>query len=97
MPRITGKNFSEKSITEIKAEEHDIPMIIGGKEIRSGNKIKMHPPHEIAHTLGYFHRAERKHIEQAIQAALAAKPSWEATELGKPGRDISESSRSAGR
>ena len=53
-------------------------MIIGGKEIRSGNKIIMNPPHEIAHTLGYFHRGERKHIDQAIQAALAARPSWEA-------------------
>src|SRR6185312_6443447 len=68
----------KKAIEEIKDREHDIPMIIGGKEIRSGNKIIMHPPHEIAHTLGYFHRGERKHIDQAIQAALAARPSWEA-------------------
>lgn len=68
----------KKAIEEIKDREHDIPMIIGGKEVRSGNKIIMHPPHEIAHTLGYFHRGERKHIDQAIQAALAARPSWEA-------------------
>lgn len=68
----------KNAIEEIKDREHDIPMIIGGKEIRSGNKIIMHPPHEIAHTLGYFHRGERKHIDQAIQAALTAKPSWEA-------------------
>jgi 1-pyrroline-5-carboxylate dehydrogenase len=30
-------------------------MYIGGKAVKSGNKINMHPPHEIAHTLGFFH------------------------------------------
>jgi 1-pyrroline-5-carboxylate dehydrogenase len=68
----------KKAIRKIKEKEQDIPMIIGGKEVRSQNRIIMHPPHELAHTLGYFHRAEKKHIEQAIQAALAAKPAWEA-------------------
>lgn len=77
-PGSAEKISLKKAIKEIKGKEHDIPMIIGGKEVHSGNRIKMQPPHEIAHTLGYFHRAERKHIEQAIQAALAAKPSWEA-------------------
>ena len=76
-PGSTEKISLKKAIKEIKGKEHDIPMIIAGKEGRSGSRIKMQPPHEIAHTLGYFHRAERKHIEQAIQAALAAKPSWE--------------------
>jgi len=77
-PGSPEKGSLKKAIKEIKEKEQDIPMIIGGKEVRSGNKIKMQPPHEIAHTLGYFHRAEKKHIEQAIQAALAAKPAWEA-------------------
>jgi len=77
-PGSPEKGCLKKAIKEIKEKEQDIPMIIGGKEVRSGNKIKMQPPHEIAHTLGYFHRAEKKHIEQAIQAALAAKPAWEA-------------------
>ena len=77
-PGSAEKAALKKAIKAIKEKEHDIPMIIGGKEVRSGNKVKMQPPHEIAHTLGYFHRAERNHIEKAIQAALAAKPSWEA-------------------
>jgi 1-pyrroline-5-carboxylate dehydrogenase len=77
-PGSPEKGSLKKAIKEIKEKEQDIPMIIGGKEVRSGNKIKMQPPHEITHTLGYFHRAEKKHIEQAIQAALTAKPAWEA-------------------
>jgi 1-pyrroline-5-carboxylate dehydrogenase len=67
----------KKAIKELKAQEQDIPMIIGGKEVRSGNKIKMRPPHELAHTLAYFHRSTGEQVNQAIQAALAAKPSWE--------------------
>jgi 1-pyrroline-5-carboxylate dehydrogenase len=77
-PGSPEKAALKKAIREIKEKEYDIPMIIGGKEIRSGNKIKMRPPHEISHTLGCFHRAEKKHIHQAVQAALEAKPAWEA-------------------
>ncbi|HEY4154711.1 MAG TPA: L-glutamate gamma-semialdehyde dehydrogenase [Puia sp.] len=76
-PGSAEKISLKKAIREIKAQEHDIPMIIGGKEIRTGNKIKMSPPHEISHTLGYFHRAGREQIEQAVEAALQAKPAWE--------------------
>ena len=37
----------------------------------------MHPPHEISHTLGHFHKGSGEHVDQAIQAALAAKKGWE--------------------
>jgi 1-pyrroline-5-carboxylate dehydrogenase len=77
-PGSPEKAALKKAIREIKEKEYDIPMIIGGKEIRSGNKIKMRPPHEISHTLGCFHRAEKKHVHQAVQVALDAKPAWEA-------------------
>ncbi|MDR0793072.1 MAG: L-glutamate gamma-semialdehyde dehydrogenase, partial [Chitinophagaceae bacterium] len=40
-------------------------------------KIAIHPPHEINHTLGYFHEGEQKHVKLAIDAALKAKASWE--------------------
>jgi 1-pyrroline-5-carboxylate dehydrogenase len=68
----------KKAIGAIKQQEHDIPMIIGGKEVRTGNKVRMRPPHELGHTLGYFHRAGREQVSRAIEAALAAKPAWEA-------------------
>ena len=63
-------------LAELKKEEIDVPMYIGGKEVRTNKKIAMHPPHEIAHTLGYFHTGDEKHIQKAIDAALAAKESW---------------------
>ncbi|MDP4213160.1 MAG: L-glutamate gamma-semialdehyde dehydrogenase [Bacteroidota bacterium] len=77
-PGSPEKAALKKIIREFKAQEQDIPMIIGGKEFRSGNKIKIRPPHELSHTLAYFHRSSVEHVQSAIRAALAAKPSWEA-------------------
>lgn len=66
----------KKALAELKKKELDIPMYIGGKAIRTGNKVAIRPPHEIAHTLGYFHAGEEKHVKQAIDAALKAKQAW---------------------
>lgn len=65
-------------LTELRSKELDIPMYIGGKEVRSNDKIRLAPPHDHKHTLGYFHKSTKEHVKQAIDAALAAKPKWEA-------------------
>lgn len=77
-PGSAEKKRLKEVLAELKSQEADIPMYIGGKEVRTGNKVAIHPPHEIAHTLGYFHHGEEKHITEAINAALAAKASWAA-------------------
>ena len=41
-------------LAELKKEQIDVPMYIGGKEVRTNKKGTLHPPHEIAHTLGTF-------------------------------------------
>jgi 1-pyrroline-5-carboxylate dehydrogenase len=51
-------------------------MYIGSEEVRTGNRVPLHPPHELSHTLGYYHKGEKKHVEQAIAAALKAAPVW---------------------
>ena len=53
-------------------------MYIGSKEVRSENKIRLAPPHDHKHTLGFFHRSDKSHVQQAIDAALAAKDKWAA-------------------
>lgn len=63
-------------LKELRSKEVDIPMYIGGKEVRSENKTRLAPPHDHKHTLGYFHKSDKKHVEQAIEAALAAKEKW---------------------
>jgi 1-pyrroline-5-carboxylate dehydrogenase len=64
-------------LAELKSTQVDVPMYIGGKEVRTGNKIAIRPPHERKHILGHFHFGEAKHVKAAINAALAAKADWE--------------------
>jgi 1-pyrroline-5-carboxylate dehydrogenase len=68
----------KKALAEAKKQTLDIPMFIGGKAIKTGNKVSIHPPHETAHTLGHFHAGEEKHVKQAIDAALKAREAWAA-------------------
>ena len=70
------KTILKKTLSELKKEPADIPMYIGSREVRTGKKTAIHPPHEINHILGYFHEGNEKHIQQAIDAALAAKAAW---------------------
>lgn len=65
------------AIEEFKSAPVDVPMYINGQWVSTGERVDMHPPHEIAHTLGHFHKGGANHVRQAIEAALAAKASWE--------------------
>lgn len=65
------------ALSEARAKQLDIPMYIGGTEVRTGNTVRLAPPHDHKHTLGVFHQGEKAHVSQAIEAALAAKPKWE--------------------
>jgi 1-pyrroline-5-carboxylate dehydrogenase len=66
----------KKALIAAKQKAIDIPMYIGGKAVKTGKKVAIHPPHEIAHTLGHFHAGEEKHVTQAIEAALKARQAW---------------------
>ncbi|CAN5635741.1 L-glutamate gamma-semialdehyde dehydrogenase [soil metagenome] len=75
-PGSPEKAAQKKTLAELKRKPIEVPMYIGGKAVKSGNKVAIHPPHEIAHTLGYFHMGDEKHVKQAIDAALKAKQAW---------------------
>ncbi len=68
----------QAEVKRLRSITKEIPMYIGGKEVHTNNKISIHPPYEIAHTLGSFSRGDKSHVQAAINAALAAKASWEA-------------------
>ena len=76
-PNSAEKINLKKALAELKSQEVDIPMYIGNKEVRTNKKVAIHPPHETAHILGYFSAGDESHAKQAIDAALAAKASWE--------------------
>lgn len=57
-------------------ETVDIPIIIGGKEIRTGATEKVVMPHKHGHVLGNFHKATADHVNQAADAAIQARREW---------------------
>lgn len=68
----------KQALKSLRNTETDVPMYIGGEEVRTENKKKLSPPHDHKHILGYFHQGDAQHVEQAINAALAAKEDWAA-------------------
>lgn len=66
----------KKALEAARGQVLDIPMYIGGEEIRTGAKKPLSPPHDHKHILAHYHEGDRSHVEQAIDAALAAKELW---------------------
>jgi 1-pyrroline-5-carboxylate dehydrogenase len=66
----------QQALKELKQQQVDIPMYIGGQEVRSGNTKSISPPHDHKHVLGQFHEGDGTHVTQAIEAALAARRDW---------------------
>lgn len=67
----------KSAIAEMRSRVTDIPMIIGGKEVRTGNIVPIRPPHDLQHVIGNYHKGDESHVKMAIDAALNAKESWE--------------------
>jgi 1-pyrroline-5-carboxylate dehydrogenase len=57
-------------------ERIEIPLVIGGKEVRSGDKATAVMPHDHRHVLADWHKASREHVQQAIEAARQAHREW---------------------
>ncbi len=76
-PGSPERDSLRKAIAEARGKVVDIPMRIGSEEVRTEKKLPLNPPHDHQHLLGHFHEGDASHVEQAIQAALGAKPAWE--------------------
>ena len=63
-------------LKQMASETIDIPIIIGGKEIRTGAAERVVMPHKHGHTLANFHKATAEHVSQAAQAAACARKEW---------------------
>jgi 1-pyrroline-5-carboxylate dehydrogenase len=77
-PSSKERELLKKTIRELKESKADIPMYIGGEEVRTGKLSDIRPPHETSHLLAQFHEGNETHVKQAIDAALAARESWAA-------------------
>ena len=63
-------------LKQMAAEQVDIPIVIGGKEIRTGRVQQVVMPHNHRHVLGQWHAAGPEHVQQAIAAAADASREW---------------------
>ena len=66
----------KNALKEAKAETRELPMWINGKTVLTNKKLKVTPPHEHAHILGYINEGDKGHVQQAIDAALGAREAW---------------------
>lgn len=69
-----------KELTEVLNQMRDtqieIPMYIGKDRVTTSDRRPMTPPHDHSHVLGHYHYGGRKHVEDAIKAALEARKAW---------------------
>ncbi len=65
-------------LKELGTTALDVPLVIGGKEVRTGKLGDCRPPHDHARRIGTYHKGSAKHIKDAIKAALKARKAWAA-------------------
>lgn len=81
-PVLTYKSNSQEklklkdAIAKLKSKKIEIPMHIGGEQVKSNKKVNIKIPHELKHELGYYYEGDKSHVNQAIKAALKAKEAW---------------------
>lgn len=63
-------------LATMASETVDIPIVIGGKEIRNSGTQSAVMPHKHGHVLGQFHQATPDQVRQAVEAAMAARKEW---------------------
>ncbi len=61
---------------EMYNSQIDVPMYIGSEKVYTDNKLTLSPPHEHARSLGTGNIGDATHVQQAIDAALAAREKW---------------------
>ena len=77
-PGTPERDLLKKELDRMANETIDIPLIIGGKEVRTGNTATCVEPHNHQNVLATYHKAGEKEVQMAIESAQAAKAEWEA-------------------
>jgi 1-pyrroline-5-carboxylate dehydrogenase len=75
-PGSPEKRSLKAKLTELKQSEIEIPLIIGGEEVRTGRLGTCVIPHRHGQVLARYHKAGKAEVQKAIDAALAARASW---------------------
>jgi 1-pyrroline-5-carboxylate dehydrogenase len=77
-PGTSDREKLGQALKRLKGMKIEVPMIIGGKEVKTKDKVDMTTPHDHGFVLGHYYKGGKKEVEDAVKAALEAKASWEA-------------------
>ena len=80
-PGSSEKESIKQEIERLKSTQIEIPIIIGGEEIKTGNTATCVMPHNHNHVLATYHQASEKEIQMAIESCLKAQKDWANTSL----------------
>ncbi|HWP02535.1 MAG TPA: L-glutamate gamma-semialdehyde dehydrogenase [Gemmatimonadaceae bacterium] len=75
-PGTPERSSLKERLRQMASERIEIPIVIGGKEYRSGDLGQVVMPHKHAHVLADWHRATPEHVALAIEAAARARREW---------------------
>src|SRR5438094_278290 len=75
-PGSTERASLKAKLKAMAGEKIDMPLVIGGKEVKTGACGRAVMPHDHAHVLGDYHKASEKHVLQAVEAAQKAHKEW---------------------
>ncbi|NOZ63040.1 MAG: L-glutamate gamma-semialdehyde dehydrogenase [Calditrichaeota bacterium] len=75
-PGSPEKRAVKEKLDEMLSQKIDIPLYIGDQEIRTGNLGECRVPHDHQHVLATYHKAGKKEVDMAIEAALEAREKW---------------------
>lgn len=78
-PGSPERNALVKELEKQSNEVVEIPIIIGGKEVRTGDMGEVVMPHNHKHVVAKYHKVSEKEVNMAIDAAMKAKKDWENT------------------
>jgi len=78
VPGSAEKIQLKAKLRELRGKQIEIPLLIGGKEIKTGKKGKCVLPHDHQVVVGEYHQAGEKEVNMAIIAALEAQKKWAA-------------------
>ena len=82
-PGSSEKISLKKKLNEMKSCKYEIPIIINGEEIKTGNLGYCVMPHNHKHVLATYHKAGEKEVEMAINGLLETWKEWSYTPLKK--------------
>lgn len=77
-PGSAEKKSLKNKLTEMSSQSIEIPLIIGGKEVKTGNTSTCVMPHNHQHVLATYHKAGPKEVQMAIDACMDAQEKWAA-------------------